>query len=60
MKLASLKTGGRDGTLIIVSRDIQRYVLATDISLTLQTALDNWHQAAPRLNALYAELNEER
>ncbi len=57
MKLASLKTGGRDGTLIIVSRDIQRYVLATDISLTLQTALDNWHQAAPRLNALYAELN---
>jgi fumarylacetoacetate (FAA) hydrolase len=58
MKLSSLKTGGRDGTLIVVSRDIQRYVLATDIAPTLQIALDNWHQAAPRLNALYAELNQ--
>ncbi len=58
MKLASLKTGGRDGSLIVVSRDLEHYVSAFDISPTLQAALDDWHQAAPRLNARYAELNE--
>jgi len=58
MKLASLKTGGRDGSLIIVSRDLQHYVSAADIAPTLQLALDDWQQSAPRLNALYAELNQ--
>ena len=58
MKLASLKTGGRDGSLIVVNRDLTHFVLATDISPTLQMALDDWQQAAPRLNALYASLNE--
>lgn len=57
MKLASLKTGGRDGSLIVVSRDLAHYVPAADIAPTLQAALDNWHQAAPRLNARYEELN---
>ncbi len=57
MKLASLKAGGRDGSLIVVSRDLERFVLASDIAATLQVALDDWQQAAPRLNALYAELN---
>lgn len=58
MKLASLKTGGRDGSLIVVSRDLQTYVSAAEIAPTLQRALDNWHKAAPRLNALYQSLNE--
>ena len=58
MKLASLKTGGRDGRLIVVSRDLKNYVPGTDIAQTLQLALDDWQQAAPRLNALYAELNQ--
>ena len=58
MKLASLKTGGRDGSLIAVSRNLEHFVLATGIADTLQAALDDWHQAAPRLNALYSELND--
>ena len=58
MKLASLKTGGRDGSLIVVSRNLEHYVSAADISATLQIALDDWQQAAPRLNTLYAELNQ--
>ena len=58
MKLASLKTGGRDGSLIVVSRNLERYVSAADISPTLQIALDDWQQTAPRLNALYEELNQ--
>ena len=57
MKLASLKTGGRDGSLIVVSRNLQYFVSAGEIAATLQIALDEWHQAAPRLNALYEELN---
>ena len=57
MKLASLKTGGRDGRLIVVSRDLEHYVSAAGISPTLQMALDDWQQTAPRLNALYEELN---
>jgi fumarylacetoacetate (FAA) hydrolase len=58
MKLASLKTGGRDGSLIVVSRDLEHFVSAADISATLQIALDDWQQAAPRLNKRYAELNQ--
>ena len=58
MKLASLKTGGRDGSLIVVNQKLTHYVLATDIAATLQMALDEWQQAAPRLNARYAELND--
>jgi len=58
MKLASLKTGGRDGSLIVVSRDLEYFVSARGISPTLQVALDNWQTTAPRLNALYAELNQ--
>lgn len=58
MKLASLKTGGRDGSLIVVGRDLTNYVSAAEIAPTLQLALDDWQQTAPRLNALYAELNQ--
>lgn len=57
MKLGSLKEGGRDGTLIVVSRDLKHAVKATDIAATLQAALDDWSNAAPRLNALSDKLN---
>lgn len=56
MKLASLKAGGRDGTLIVVSKDLTRYVEATDVAATMQAALDDWSNAAPRLNAICADL----
>jgi fumarylacetoacetate (FAA) hydrolase len=58
MKLGSLKQGGRDGTLIVVSRDLQHAVQATGIAPTLQRALDDWSTLAPRLNALSEALNE--
>jgi fumarylacetoacetate (FAA) hydrolase len=57
MKLGSLKEGGRDGTLIVVSRDLGKAVKATGIAATLQRALEEWESAAPRLNALYEVLN---
>lgn len=60
MKLGSLKEGGRDGTLIVVSRDLTRAVRATGIAATLQAALEDWSNTAPRLNALYQSLNEDK
>ncbi|HEY5972176.1 MAG TPA: fumarylacetoacetate hydrolase family protein [Pseudoxanthomonas sp.] len=57
MKLGSLKEGGRDGTLIVVSRDLSRAVKATAIAPTLQRALEDWSNVAPRLNALSESLN---
>ena len=57
MKLGSLKEGGRDGTLIVVSRDLTRAVRATGIVDTLQHALEDWSNIAPRLNALSDRLN---
>ncbi|HUA81619.1 MAG TPA: fumarylacetoacetate hydrolase family protein [Dyella sp.] len=57
MKLGSLKEGGRDGTLIVVSRDLTHAVKASGIAATLQAALDDWSNVAPRLNALSDELN---
>jgi fumarylacetoacetate (FAA) hydrolase len=55
MKLASLKHG-RDGRLILVSRDLTRYCEATDIAPTLQAALDDWASLAPRLEERAAAL----
>lgn len=57
MKLGSLKTGGRDGSLIVVDRALQNYVTAEGIAPTLQQAIDDWNNTAPRLNALSEELN---
>jgi fumarylacetoacetate (FAA) hydrolase len=57
MKLGSLKEGGRDGTLIVVARDLKHAVKATGIAATLQAALDDWSNVAPRLNALSDDLN---
>ncbi len=57
MKLASLK-GGRDGRLVVVSRDLTRAVAADGIAPTLQMALDTWERSGPRLEKVYRELNE--
>ena len=59
MKLASLKRG-RDGELIVVSRDLTRAVRATGVAATLQAALDTWVSSAPRLEALSADLEARR
>ncbi|MET0605344.1 MAG: fumarylacetoacetate hydrolase family protein [Beijerinckiaceae bacterium] len=55
MKLASL-ADGRDGRLVVVSRDLTRAVEARGIAPTLQAALDDWSKAAPRLTDLAHQL----
>lgn len=60
MKLGSLKEGGRDGTLVVVSRDLTRAVRASGVAETLQRALEDWANTAPRLNTLSDALNDGR
>jgi len=55
MKLASLRQG-RDGALIVVSRDGARYAHAASIAPTMQAALDDWEACAPRLAELSAHV----
>jgi len=57
MKLATLKRGGRDGTLIVVSKDHTHAVDVNGIAPTLQHALEHWTDAEPRLKKVYDELN---
>lgn len=59
MKLASLKAGGRDGTLVVVSRDLARATPVPEIARTLQAALDDWTALAPRLEETYRALNAD-
>ena len=59
MKLASLKSG-RDGRLVVVSRDLARCLAVPEIAATLQSALDRWEDAAPRLQRAADELNAGR
>ena len=56
MKLASLKSGGRDGELIVVDRALQNAVRVPAIARTLQAALDDWQRLAPELESVYADL----
>jgi len=58
MKLASLKTGGRDGTLVVVSSDLTRAVAAPEIAPTMISLLDDWDLRAPALQDAYVQLNE--
>ncbi len=57
MKLATLKEGGRDGTLVVVSRDLAWCQSVSGIAATLQAALDDWDRTAPQLAAVFAALN---
>jgi fumarylacetoacetate (FAA) hydrolase len=49
VKLASLRGSGRDGRLVIVSRDLTRCLPVPGVAATLQAALDDWSMLAPRL-----------
>ena len=56
MKLASLRSGGRDGALVVVRSDNQVFAPADGVAPTLQAALDDWAVIAPRLAEVSAAL----
>jgi fumarylacetoacetate (FAA) hydrolase len=59
MKLASLKHG-RDGKLIVVSKDLSRAASAEKIAPTLQAALDNWAAVQPKLATLAQDIESSK
>lgn len=59
MKLASLRHG-RDGRLLVVSRDGTRRATADDIAPSLQAALDDWARSEPELRNRFEELESGR
>jgi len=57
MKLASLRAGGRDGTLVVVDRTLQNAAAVPRIAATMQAAIERWEDLAPALAAVYQRLN---
>ena len=60
MKLASLKSGGRDGSLVVVDHKLERAVAVPEIARTLQQAIENWTHTAPQLASVYESLQANR
>jgi fumarylacetoacetate (FAA) hydrolase len=61
MKLATYRDGTRDGTLLVVSRDLSKAVKAEAAVAglrTLQQLLDDWQAMQLTVERIYAELNE--
>jgi fumarylacetoacetate (FAA) hydrolase len=59
MKLASLKEGGRDGTLIVVDKELRRAIKVTEIAATFQQAIENWQEVEGKLKDVYDALNRD-
>ena len=57
MKLATLKQGGRDGTLVVVSRDLKRCRSVPAIARTMLAAMDDWATVEAQLRQVYEALN---
>ncbi len=59
MKLASLKEGGRDGTLVVVDKELKRAKKVPAIAATFQQAIENWKETEAKLKDVYDELNRD-
>ena len=58
MKLASIKTGGRDGKLVVVNRDMTKMIAAPGIAPTMQALLEDWDTKARQLKAVYDRMED--
>ena len=58
MKLASLRHGGRDGALVVVSADLTCWRAVPEVAPTLQAALDDWIDVSAELASVHRLLNE--
>jgi fumarylacetoacetate (FAA) hydrolase len=59
MKFATLRDGTRDGSLLVVSRDLKKAVVAAKVRgpRTLQLLLDDWDASIHAMRAVYEDLN---
>lgn len=55
MKLATLKNGSRDGTLVVVSKDGSR-LIAPEAPLNMQEVIERWDELLPQLRGLSEKL----
>ena len=60
MKLATERSDGPDGRLLVVSRDLTQVASADRIAPNLLAALERWHEVRPALEHLSDELNSGR
>src|SRR5690348_5790713 len=60
MRLATLRDGSRDGSLIVIDRSGQNYASARGICATLQGALDDWDTHRDALRQLSLDLEQGR
>lgn len=58
MKLGTLKDNSRDGQLVLVSFDNQRYLPAGNEIPTLQHALDHWEEVYPQLKKVWEKVEQ--
>jgi fumarylacetoacetate (FAA) hydrolase len=59
MKFATLKDGSLDGSLLVVSRDLQRAQPVPQIAPSLIAALQHWDEVQGPLQAVYDSLNAD-
>ena len=60
MKLATRKTSGPDGELLVVSRDLRKAAQASAVAATLLEALSRWQEVVLPLQAIYERLNADQ
>jgi fumarylacetoacetate (FAA) hydrolase len=60
MKLGSIKGPGRDGTLVVVSRDLSQMTAVPDVAPTLQSAIERWAEVESDLASVYGDLQAGR
>jgi fumarylacetoacetate (FAA) hydrolase len=60
MKLATVRDGSRDGSLVVVDQSLSKWTSASHVAPTLQAALDAWDTVEPQLRSLSADLAEGR
>ena len=58
IKLGSLKEGGRDGTLVLVSNDLKRIIPIEAIAPTFQRAIESWVIVEPQLMDISLKLDD--
>ncbi len=57
MKIGSLRAGGRDGTLVVISRDLTRAACIPGIVTTVAALLEHWDECSGRVEEAYELLN---
>ncbi len=60
MKLGTLKSGQRDGRLVVVNHTLTKMKLVPEIAPNLQSALEHWAILKPELEKVYQSLNKEQ